>query len=352
MPWEVYVQTISSRTLIKLTLESNMRCLRQMAYPLLATCLISCLTINVGQAQEKQAVEIEGSVESSQSTLRAQDKDKKKTQVDESELYSEHMRVRRDRRGRAMAMDTSITRFEFKNEEGEVITVDLIGAVHIGEKSYYEALNKRFEQYDAMLYELVAPEGTVIPKGGGGRDISNPVAALQVGMMSGLDLSFQLEEIDYTKDNFVHADMTPEEFAESWNNNNESVGRIFLKSIGQSMAMQQKGGGPSNMSILAAALSSNPTLKLRRIAAEQMIEMDAGMSVFEGDNGSTIIDHRNAKVMEVLKRELELGHKNLAIFYGAGHLNDMQRRLESDFRMKRSGKTWLEAWKLRESRKK
>ncbi len=301
-------------------------------------------------AHAQQTVEIAGSVESD-SPVKRQEQEETQKPVDESKLYSEHMRIRRDRRGRAIAMDTAVTRFVLKNEEGERVHVDLIGAVHIGEKEYYHALNDRFEKYDAMLYELVAPEGTVIPKGGGGRDITNPVAAMQVGMMSGLDLTFQLEEVDYTKENFVHADMTPEEFAESWSKNNESIGRIFLKSIGQSMAMQQKGGA-SNLSVLSAMLSDNPTLALRRIAAEQMANMDAGMSVFEGDNGSTIIDHRNAKVIEVLQRELDKGTTKIAIFYGAGHLNDLQRRLESELKMKRGGKTWLEAWKLREVEKK
>lgn len=297
----------------------------------------------------QQTIEIVGSVETD-SVADPQPQEEDSKQIDESKLYTEHMRIRRDRKGRAVAMDTAVTRFELKDDEGNRILVDLIGAVHIGEKEYYQALNDRFEQYDAMLYELVAPEGTVIPKGGGGRDITNPVAAMQVGMMSGLDLTFQLEEVDYTKDNFVHADMTPEEFAESWTENNESIGRIFLKSIGQSMAMQQN-GGPSNLSVISAMLSDNPTMAMRRLAAEQMANMDAGMAVFEGDNGSTIIDHRNAKVIEVLNRELDKGTKKIAIFYGAGHLNDLQRRLESELKMKRGGKTWMEAWKLREAKK-
>ena len=89
---------------------------------------------------------------------------------------------------------------------GDRITVDLIGAVHIGEKEYFQKLNKRFENYEAMLYELVAPEGTVIPKGGGGGGIpTNPIAAMQSGMKAVLGLEFQLEHIDYTKDNFIHA---------------------------------------------------------------------------------------------------------------------------------------------------
>ena len=275
-----------------------------------------------------------------------------KKQSDETEAkegeYSEHMRIQRDHRGRAWSMDTAITRFELTNENGKTVFVDLIGAVHVGEKEYYDALNERFEMYDSMLYELIAPEGTVIPKGGGERDITNPIAALQVGMMSGLDLSFQLEQIDYTPKNFVHADMTPEEFAESWTENNESVSRILLKSMGHGIAMQSKGKGPSNFSFLAAGLSKNPTLKFRRVAAEQMMSMDAGMSIFDGDEGSTIIENRNAKAMKILKREIDGGKTKLGIFYGAGHLNDMQERLENEFQMKRSGKTWLLAWKLRE----
>ena len=50
--------------------------------------------------------------------------------------------------------------------------------------------------------------------------------------------------------------------------------------------------------------------------------------------------------MEVLKREIAAGKKEMAIFYGAGHLPDMERRLMSDFKMKRGGQTWLEAWEL------
>lgn len=301
------------------------KCLLSVALVTLLTCFAPAMT--VGQ-EKKQSVEAEA----------------------KGAEYSEHMRIQRDHRGRAWSMDTAITRFELTNENGKVVYVDLIGAVHVGEKEYYDALNERFEMYDSMLYELIAPEGTVIPKGGGERDIANPIAALQVGMMAGLDLSFQLEQIDYTPSNFVHADMTPEEFAESWTKNNESVSRILLKSMGHSIAMQTKGKGPSNLSFLAAGLSKNPTLKFRRVAAEQMMAMDAGMSIFEGDEGSTIIENRNAKAMKILKREIDAGKTKLGIFYGAGHLNDMQERLENEFKMKRAGKTWLLAWKLREPR--
>ena len=274
-----------------------------------------------------------------------QQKEAKKKHLKDSAHF---MRIRKDSKGRDVALETSITRYELTNEKGVRITVDLIGAVHIGEKEYFEKLNKRFEQYESMLYELVAPEGTVIPKGGGQRSgiPTNPIAALQVGMKEALGLAFQLEHIDYTKKNFKHADMTPTEFSESMANNDESISKIFVRAMGQSMAMQAAGKGGDSMGMLLAMFSKNKELRLRRTFAKQMQDMEAGMVIFKGNDGSTIIDHRNAKCMRVLEQEIADGKRNIAIFYGAGHLPDMQRRLTSDFKMKRGGQTWLEAWSL------
>lgn len=258
------------------------------------------------------------------------------------------MRIRKNSDGKPIALETSITRYELTNEKGERITVDLIGAVHIGEADYFKSLNKRFERYEGLLYELVAPEGTVIPKGGRGENIGmNPVAAMQVGMQNVLGLEFQLNHIDYTKKNFIHADMSPEEFGKSMEENEESISGYALKAIGQSMAMQAAGKGDNSLGMLMAMFSKNKEIKLRRSFADQMQQMEGGLIMFEGKDGSTIIDHRNAKCMEVLEREIAAGKKNLAIFYGAGHLPDMQRRLTSDFKMTRGGQSWIKAWDLK-----
>ena len=40
------------------------------------------------------------------------------------------------------------------------------------------------------------------------------------------------------------------------------------------------------------------------------------------------------------------GKKKLGIFYGAGHLNDMDERLRKDFRLEPVSITWLTAWNL------
>lgn len=272
---------------------------------------------------------------------------KAKSRKAKEEVEIDHfMRVRKNSAGKPEALETSITRYETVNAAGEPVIVDLIGVVHIGEKDYYQELNKHFEKYDALLYELVAPEGTRIPKGGRGEaDGLNPLAAMQMGMKSMLELEFQLEHIDYSPDNFIHADMSPEEFVESMKKNDESFGKMFLKAIGQGMKGETR-TDVSSGDLLSAMFSKNPAMKLRRTMAQQMRDMEGGMAIFEGREGSTIINHRNAKALEVMKREMATGKKRIAIFYGAGHLPDMERRLMSDFQMKRGGQFWLTAWKL------
>jgi hypothetical protein len=300
---------------------------------LIAAFFVQHLVVNAQQATKKQVGEKE--------------KVEAKTKV--ASPNARFLRIRRDQKGRPVAMETSVVRYQMKNKDGETVIVDLIGAVHVGEKEYYKSLNKQFEKYESLLYELVAPEGTVIPKGGRVDDGSislNPVGGIQKGLKNLLDLEFQLEKIDYTKDNFVHADMTPTEFGESMSENEESIGGYALKAMGQSMAMQASGKDTGTAGMIMALFSSDKSLRMRRVMAQQMIDMEAGLAMFEGKNGSTIINHRNAKCMEVLKRELAAGKKKIAIFYGAGHLLDMEKRLISDFQMNAGGQKWLPAWTL------
>ena len=109
------------------------------------------------------------------------------------------IRVRRDDDNRPATMETAVISYTSKTRPG--VTIDLIGAVHIGDRSYYDELNKQFEKYDVVLYELVAKEGTRIPKEGRTEKSSHPIGMMQDGMSTILELSHQLACIDYTKEN-------------------------------------------------------------------------------------------------------------------------------------------------------
>jgi hypothetical protein len=278
------------------------------------------------------------------------DKSSAKAEGDESAVF---LRIRRDDDDRPLALETAIVHYVPKDASATPVQIDLIGAVHVGDKSYYDELNRRFAGYDALLYELVAPPGAKIPKGGRqGKGSGHPIGAMQDGMKSILELEHQLDKIDYTAKNFVHADMSPEEFSQTMEDRGESFTQMFFRLLGQGAA-QQATGKSNDFGLLMAFFSRDRAVKLKIAMAEQFENLEGQMAAFNGPEGSTIITERNKKAFEVLAKELKAGKKKIGVFYGAGHLPDMEQRLLKDFGMKRQSIEWGPAWSLsREGSKK
>jgi hypothetical protein len=172
---------------------------------------------------------------------------------------------------------------------------------------------------------------------------------VQNGMKDILELEHQLEHIDYRKPNMVHADMTPEAFAKRMSERNESFFQILMKSLGQGIAQQNKKqpqATDSGFGMLAVWFSPYRASVLRKMMAEQFEDLENSMKFLDGPDGSTIITERNKVALEVLKKQRDDGKRRIAIFYGAGHMPDFERRLIEDFGLKREQERWLVAWDL------
>lgn len=227
--------------------------------------------------------------------------------------------------------------------------VDLVGAVHVGDKKYYDQLNRRFRGYDALLYELVAPEGTVVERGRGTSN-THPLGAVQNGLKTMLEIEHQLERIDYTRPNFVHADFSPDEFMKSMENRNEGFAQLYFRMIGQALAQQSQQsaqGESTDLDILGALLSQDRPRRLKIALAKQFESLEEALVGLSGPEGSTLITERNKRALEVLRKQQKLGKRRIGIFYGAGHLSDMHERLVNEFGLTPIGIEWLEAWDLR-----
>lgn len=271
----------------------------------------------------------------------------------EPKLGEDWVRIERDDKGRPTALQTAIVRYVpvGKSDEKQTpdLKVDLVGAIHIADAEYYQRLNKEFTKYQALLYELVAPEGAQVPQGSSGRS-SHPIGLLQNGIKDWLELEHQLAKIDYTKKNFVHADMSPEQFAESMKERGESFMTMFFRMMGHSIAMQSKmqaKGQATEFDLLAALLSEDRARQLKIVISEQFEEMESMLVGLNGPDGSTIITGRNEVALKVLKDQIAAGKTNVAIFYGAGHMQDMDRRLRKQFKLKPVEVRWLTAWDLK-----
>jgi hypothetical protein len=237
------------------------------------------------------------------------------------------------------------------------LVVDLFGAVHIGEASYYEQINRDFKDYEVVLYELVAPPGTRIPRGGA--QSAHPVAMMQGGMKSMLGLESQTELVDYQADNLVHADMSPEQLEASMAERGDGFIALFFRMMGQSIAQQSReqvlrASGvklpkrASQTDMLAALLNPGRNSGgLKQMLAEQFENMEATMLALEGPKGSSLISERNKVALAGLREQVKLGKRRIAIFYGAGHLPDLERRLLTEYGLKRDSERWLLAWDLK-----
>lgn len=266
----------------------------------------------------------------------------------EKENEPKFLRVLREEK-KSVALQTAIAKYKLKTAATPSVEVDLVGAVHIGEGSYYDELNRRFANYDAVLYELVADPETRVPQKGGEGQIANPIGAMQYGMKEMLKLDFQLEGIDYRKKNFVHADMTPQEMADSMRDRGDGLLTIMMRAMGSGMAQQAAGQSTGELDMLTAMFSKNRPLALRRAMAKNFESMEIQMaSLADKDGKSTLITERNAKAFVVLDKELAKGTKRIAIFYGAGHLPDMHNRLLKNYQASFEGLEWLNAWNLKE----
>src|SRR5262249_9437630 len=154
----------------------------------------------------------------------------------------------------------------------------------IGDKDYYKKLNKQFQQYDVVLYELVAQPGTVIPKGG--RKTDNPLSLIMQVVKMVLDLELQTERIDYTKKNFVHADLSPEQMAEAIQKRGDDPVTLLLgftaDMLRQMNAREQAeknqskppvanaSGSLEDLDIFSLILDQEGPKKLKRMLAEQL----------------------------------------------------------------------------------
>ncbi len=263
---------------------------------------------------------------------------------------SQFVRIK-EKDGKPLSLDTAIVRY-VPREGKSGIVVDLVGVVHVGDTKYYERLNRRFENYDVVLYELVAPKGKRIPRGGVRSD--NPLAMIQELMTLVLQLDMQTRCIDYTCTNFVHADLSPQEMAQAIKKRGDdsltltlSIAADILRNINK---MEEKGNanpfGGAGDNPLGLLLDPKGPAKLKTMMARQLEQVGNGTGLGKTLN-TILIDDRNAACMKVFQKEVIKGKKKIAIFYGAAHMPDFERRLRGDYGMRKESVEWYTAWDLR-----
>jgi hypothetical protein len=258
----------------------------------------------------------------------------------------EFARVDVDAQGQPRALQMSITRY-VPAAGNRLLEIDLVGAIHIGDPAYYAELNQRFEDYDVLLYELIAPTDAV--RSDRIDERKGLLSKTQVGMTHLLDLSFQLDEIRYDAANFVHADLSPRELRASMEERGESLYVYFWRIFFATLDEYAKDPlGLRDVELLSGMLSAGQDDTFKTMMAYEMTNLDAVQDMLGNDSDNAVIGARNQRAIDVLEREIGAGAKRIGIFYGVAHMPDLEERLLEQLDLTYEATEWVDAWLLGE----
>lgn len=170
-------------------------------------------------------------------------------------------------------------------------------------------------------------------------DIARPAAAyaemaddqLQAQLATALDLDFQLDAINYDRDNWICSDMTMDQLQRAFTDRGLDFGPISSTLAGSSLPGRIVKGLLKIITLLDTMTKGAITDTLKVCLIEMLGNdqiMDQAMTQFGEGFGEVIIGERNQIVMDDLSKMLaKTDAKTIAVFYGAGHLPDFERRL-------------------------
>ena len=244
----------------------------------------------------------------------------------------------------------------YRNADG--VTVRLVSAVHIGEKTYYQGLADSFRGDDAVLYELVKPKDAAVPVPGVAPKSGSGVSEIQRTIKDALNLDFQLDSIDYGQPNFVHADLDAETFKKLQEERGETFEMLLFKQVmnafkqpeqaaAEAGAKAQEVGAddPEKMLREVIRVVTRPDMErqIKLLVARHMMDVEMNAAGLGDPKNSVIVTERNKAAMNVLADSIAKGKKKISVFYGAAHMPDFSERLAS-MGFKPVATEWRLAW--------
>jgi len=260
--------------------------------------------------------------------------------------------IRYVEKGKEGKLQTAIARF-VRDRDGK--TIDLIAVIHVADQEYYDLLDNRMIEYDAVLYEMVGgPYNKAVEEAAQAEGSPLEGLALVHGVIQSLlKLEYQKDGIDYTRRNFIHADVNWEEFQSLSAERNQTIMTWFerVMKLAESESLpgipEDEGESRAVLGSLLGSVINGDAVALKRTLAPILSEAEMMITRLEGEEGTVLVTERNKVAFETLREQMRFGKRKLAVFYGGGHMPDMEKRLlELGFRKEKT--EWMTAWDIRD----
>lgn len=242
---------------------------------------------------------------------------------------------------------------------GRGATLWLVGVTHLGTAEYYGQIQRFLDAQALVLFEGV---------GATNKSFARPRGAdfnLQAALAKALGLEFQLHTIDYNRPHFQNSDLTVAELSRILS---DATPRDAPDPGGQAAPSEERGAteldalldamqGSGFLGALAritvAVLEASPRLQAatRVLLVEVLSGLPNDLPQMPGLPSGfqnllrVLIEERNLKVVEDVRRAVQTKPRprSIAIFYGAGHMTDLETRLRRALGYQPGEERWLTA---------
>ena len=249
------------------------------------------------------------------------------------------------------SLQTSVSRY--RSASG--VELDLVAAVHVADKRYYDKLNAYFADRDLVLYELVTDGSSTDSARGMSESGLSVVGWLQVTAASLLGLRFQLDEIAYGASNFRHADLSVSELQAIMAAKQENFITLFVAMASAQLASEQQAriredlpaSSFTTMALLSALSSEDRSQAVKYLLGKELgrsgsIAIDPAM-----ESQLTLLGVRNEAALSALRNVLEQGQaRTISLFYGAAHMAGLERVITGELGFELEERLWLAAWQI------
>lgn len=242
-----------------------------------------------------------------------------------------------------VALEVALRRFVSPRSRQLPTSIWLVGVTHLGTSNYYARIQRFLDAQEFVLFEGIGATNRNF------HALEGNGFSLQPALAKALHLRFQLTSVDYDHTNWINSDLGIRDLERHLPSDGKSVG------MDQLMAVFQGEGAFGGVARLGVALLGSSSY-LQAMAKLMLIETLGGFdgALPEGmDFGidteklmRVLIEERNAVVIRDLRRLLKRNPRprSVAVFYGAGHMPDLEKRLKRDLGLKSAEEQWFRAF--------
>jgi hypothetical protein len=267
-------------------------------------------------------------------------------------LAKSYLRVREATNG-TVTLEVAVRTLAPTSGPGPVVR--LVGVTHLGTSNYYAGLQRLLDPHPVILFEGVGATDKRFASQAQGE------YSLQPALAKALGLRFQLQAVDYRGSNFINSDLSVPQLQRILATGPTPDGG----KLGELMSVMD---GSSWLGVFVRfglnLIESNPRLQ----ATVQLVLVET-LGAVEGDLANSaalpadlrrlmevLIVERNRTVVEDVRRwvrewnprlrDRKARAAGLAVFYGAGHMVDLERRLREELGYRAVAEDWRPAFEV------